>query len=135
MGYSKFSSFLLYPWKLHMLNHPPSFCFFHYSVFTVISDCNRLFDTSTFTHTVSQEYIIAIENTYLNGVFLKSKISIFHKRNLNPKVLKLIFNKTVCWCKLIFPNYSASNSVLYIVSFLVWKKPIQLFPSFMFLTA
>ena len=35
------------------------------------------FDKSTFTHTVSQEYIIAIENTYLNGVFLKSKISIF----------------------------------------------------------
>ena len=34
-------------------------------------------DETTFTHTVSQEYIIAIENTYLNGVFLKSKIYIF----------------------------------------------------------
>ena len=48
-----------------------SVCFFHYSVCTVISDCNHPFDKSTFTHTVSQEYIIAIENTYLNGVFLK----------------------------------------------------------------
>ena len=56
---------------------PPLFVFSHYSVFTAISDCNHPFDTSTFTHTVSQEYIIAIENTYLNGVFLKSKISIF----------------------------------------------------------
>ena len=55
----------------------PLFAFFHYSVCTVISDCNHPFDTSTFTHTVSQEYIIAIENTYLNGVFLKSKIFIF----------------------------------------------------------
>ena len=55
----------------------PLFVFSHYSVCTVISDCNHPFDTSTFTHTVSQEYIIAIENTYLNGVFLKSKISIF----------------------------------------------------------
>ena len=56
---------------------PPPSVFFHYSVCTVISDCNHSFHTSTFTHTVSQEYIIAIENTYLNGVFLKSKISIF----------------------------------------------------------
>ena len=53
------------------------FVFFHYSVCTVISDCNHPFDTSTFTHTVSQEYIIAIENTYLDGVSFKSKISIF----------------------------------------------------------
>ena len=44
---------------------PPLFVFSHYSVFTAISDCNHPFDTSTFTHTVSQEYIIAIENTYL----------------------------------------------------------------------
>ena len=51
--------------------------FFHYSVFTVIFDCNHPFDTSTCAHTVLQEYIIAIENTYLNGVFLKSKIFIF----------------------------------------------------------
>ena len=56
---------------------PLLFVFFHYSVCTVISDCNHPFDTSNFTHIVSQEYIIAIENTYLNGVFLKSKISIF----------------------------------------------------------
>ena len=54
----------------------PSVCFLHYSVSTVISDCSHPFDTSTFTH-VSQEYIIAVENTYLNGVFLKSIISIF----------------------------------------------------------
>ena len=60
-----------------ILSRSPSVYFFHYSVCTVISDCNHLFDTSTFTHTVSQEYIIAIENTYLNGVFLKSKISVF----------------------------------------------------------
>ena len=54
---------------------PSLFVFFHYSVSTAISDCNHPFDTSTFTHTVSQEYIIiAIEN---NEVFLKSKISIF----------------------------------------------------------
>ena len=77
-----FSSFLLYPWKSYILNPPPSpfpsVCFFHYSVCTVISDCNHPFDTSAFTHTtVSQEHIIAIENTYLNGVFLESKIYIF----------------------------------------------------------
>ena len=73
-----FNVFLLYPRKVHILNPAPlpTFVFFHYSVFTVISDCNHSFDTSTFTHTVSQECIIAIENTYLNGVFLKSKISI-----------------------------------------------------------
>ena len=43
--------------------HPFPLClfFFHYSVFTVISDCSHSFDTSTFTHTVWQEYI-AIEN-------------------------------------------------------------------------
>ena len=46
-----------------ILSRSPSVYFFHYSVCTVISDCNHLFDTSTFTHTVSQEYIIAIENT------------------------------------------------------------------------
>ena len=51
--------------------------FFNYSVCTVISDCNHPFETSTFSHTVLQEYIIAIENTDLNGGFLKSKISIF----------------------------------------------------------
>ena len=76
----KFSSFLLYPWNLHIINPPaiPSVCFFDYSVCTVISECNHPFDTSTFTHTVSPEYIIiAIGNIYLNGVFLKSKISIF----------------------------------------------------------
>ena len=59
----------------------PLFAFFHYSVCTVIYDCNHPFDISTFTHhtlydthhtllyTVSKEYIIAIENTYLKGVF------------------------------------------------------------------
>ena len=56
---------------------PSPSVFFHYSVCTVISDCNHPFDKSTFTHTVSQEYIIAIENAYLCGVFLKSKICIF----------------------------------------------------------
>ena len=65
------------------LSLPRPFFFFHYSVCTIISDCSHPFDTSTFTHTVSQEYIIAIENTYLNGDFLKSKI----KRNFNPKVI------------------------------------------------
>ena len=57
----------------------PIVCFFHYSVCNVrlISDCNHPFDTSTVSHTVSQEYIIAIENAYLNEVFLKSKFSIF----------------------------------------------------------
>ena len=40
------------------------FVFFYYSVCTVISDWNHPFDTSTFTHTVSEEHI-AIENTYL----------------------------------------------------------------------
>ena len=56
---------------------PSLFDFFHYSVYTVISDCNHPFNTSTFTHTVSQEYIIAIEDTYQNGVALKTKISAF----------------------------------------------------------
>ena len=55
----KCSCFLLYAWKFHILNPSllPLFVFFHYSVCTVISDCNHPFDTSTFTHTVSQEYI------------------------------------------------------------------------------
>ena len=44
---------------------PPLFVFSHYIVCTVNSDYNHLFHTSTFTHTVSQVYIIAIENTYL----------------------------------------------------------------------
>ena len=57
-----------YP-QLNLPHAPPLFVFFHYSFCTVISDCNHPFDTSTFTHTVSQEYIIAIENTYLNRVF------------------------------------------------------------------
>ena len=75
-----FQDFYFTPENSISLTLPPSPClfFFHYSVCTVISDCNHSFDTSTFTcHTVSQEYIIAIENTYLNGDFLKSKISIF----------------------------------------------------------
>ena len=78
----KFPSFLsTFPaWKFHILNPPapsPSVCFFffHYSVCTVIYDCQNPFDTSTFNHTVSQEHIIAIENTCL-GFFLKSRISI-----------------------------------------------------------
>ena len=94
----KFSVFLLSYWKFHIFNPPPPapfplclfffhhsvciivfsfsaivFVFFHYSV----SDCNHYFDMSTFTHAVWQEYIVAIENTYLSGVFLKSNISIF----------------------------------------------------------
>ena len=77
----KFSSFLLYPWKFHILNPPPfPICFlFHYSVCTIISDCNHPFDTNTFLPIKSHKniYIIAIENAYLDGVFLKSKISIF----------------------------------------------------------
>ena len=80
MGYSRniFKFFTLslkihYPWPYPLL---PLF-FFHYSVCTVISESNHPFDKSIFTHTVSQGYIIAIENTYLNEVFLKSKISIF----------------------------------------------------------
>ena len=44
---------------------PPLF-FFHYSVCTVISDCNHPFDKSTFTHTVSQEYIIATKFMWVN---------------------------------------------------------------------
>ena len=43
----------------------PLFVFFSYSVCTVISDCNHSFDTNTFTDTVSQEYIVATENKYL----------------------------------------------------------------------
>ena len=31
---------------------PPLFVFFHYSVYTIISDCNHPFDTSTFTHAI-----------------------------------------------------------------------------------
>ena len=56
----KLLSFLLYPWKFHIFNPfplPPLFVFFHYSVCTVISDCSHPFDISTFTNTVSQEYI------------------------------------------------------------------------------
>ena len=54
--------------SLTLLPLPPLFVFFNCSVCTVTSDCNPLFDTKTFTHTVPQEYIIAIENTYL-GLF------------------------------------------------------------------
>ena len=75
-----FLGFLLYPWKFHIINPPPlppRLFFFHYSVRTVICDCNHSFDKSTFTHTVSQEYIYCSWNTYLTGVFLESKISNF----------------------------------------------------------
>ena len=74
-----FQVFHFAPEKSIFLTLPPSplFVFFHYSVCTVISDCNHPFDTSTFTHTVSQKYIIAIAITYLNGVLLQSKISVF----------------------------------------------------------
>ena len=84
----KCSCFLLYAWKFHILNPSllPLFVFFHYSVCTVISDCNHPFDTSTFTHTVSQEYII-FENTNLNGVFWNQKFLFFHK---NISILKSI---------------------------------------------
>ena len=71
-------SFLLYPWKFHTNNPPtlpPLFVFFHYRVFTVISDSNHPFDTFD-NHSLTNTFI-AVENTYLNGVFLKSKISIF----------------------------------------------------------
>ena len=67
------SSFYFTPGNSISLTLPPAFSlclfFFHYSLCTIISDCNHPFNTSTFTHTVSQEYIIATENTYLNGVF------------------------------------------------------------------
>ena len=83
MGYSrKIFKFLLYPWKFIILN-PTSFplCLFFsisYSVCTVISDWNHPFDKSAFTHSLTRiHYIIVIENTYLNGVFLKLNISIF----------------------------------------------------------
>ena len=75
----KFLSFLLYSWKLHILNPPhpllPLFVFFYYSVGTIISDCNHPFDTSTFTHTVSQEYI------YCNWKYI-SEWSFFEIKNL-----------------------------------------------------
>ena len=81
--------FYFTPEKFHILNpNPllPVFVFFHYSVCTVISDCNHSFDTSTFTHTVSQEYINCDENTYLE-FFWNQTFLIFHKRNFNPKVV------------------------------------------------
>ena len=31
--------------------------------------------------------LLAIENTYLNGVFLNQKLIFLHKRNFNPKVI------------------------------------------------
>ena len=81
MGYSrKIFKFFTLHLKIHYPQPYPLpllFDFFHYSACTVISDCNHPFDRSTFTYTVSQEYVIAIENTHLNGVFLKSKSSIF----------------------------------------------------------
>ena len=51
--------------------------FFYYNVFTVIFDCNHPFDTSIFTHSLNKNTFLAIENKYLNGVFLRSKIFIF----------------------------------------------------------
>ena len=86
----KFSSFLLYSWKLHILNplppFSPLFAFFHCSVCTAISDCNHPFDRSTITHTALQEYIIATENTYLE-LFWNRKFLFSQKRNHNPKVI------------------------------------------------
>ena len=88
MGYSwKIFKLFTLPLKIHYPSPyrlPPLFVFFHYSVCSVISDCNHYFlDKSTFTHTVSQEYIIAIENTYLNRVFWNQKFLFFHKKNFN----------------------------------------------------
>ena len=48
--------------SLTLHTFPLCLFFFHYNVCTVISDCTHSFDTSTFAHKVSQEYI-AIENT------------------------------------------------------------------------
>ena len=75
----KFLSFLLYSWKFHILNPPPlpPLFFFHYSVCTVIFDWNHIFDISTFSIQFHKNTFIAIENTYLSGGFLKSKIYIF----------------------------------------------------------
>ena len=69
-----FLSFLLYPDNSISLTCPPPP---PYSACSVISDCNHSFDTSTFTHKFHKNTFIVIENAYLNGVFLKSKISIF----------------------------------------------------------
>ena len=44
------------------------------------------------------------------------KFIFVHKRNLNPKVI-IIFNKPVCWYNLIFPNFSAGNSVIFLTDF------------------
>ena len=68
----KLLSFLLDPWKFHILNPPPPsifplFIFFYYNVCTVISDCNHPFETSTFTHSLTRIHFIAIESKYLNG--------------------------------------------------------------------
>ena len=89
----KFSSFLLYSWKFHNLNPSlsplPLVWFFHYSVCTVISDSNHPFDTSTYTHTVSQEYIILLQlkiHIWME-FFWNQKFIFFHKRNFNPKVI------------------------------------------------
>ena len=70
-----FQVFYFTPENSLSLTLPPSpSVFFHYSVCTVISDCNHPFDTSTFTHTVSQEYI------YCNWKYI-SEWSFFEIKN------------------------------------------------------
>ena len=71
-----------------ILSLPPQFVFFHYSVCTLISDCNHPFDTSTFTHTVSQEYtLLQLKIHIWMEFFWSQKFLFFHKRNFNPKVI------------------------------------------------
>ena len=65
------------------LNLPPSpFVFFHYSICTVISDCNHP-SILLIKAPVSQEYIIAIENTYLNGFFFWIKNFYFSVKEIS----------------------------------------------------
>ena len=61
--------------------------FFHYSVCTVISDCNHPFDTSTFTHSLTRIHLLQLKIHIWMEFFWNQKFLFFHKRNFSPKVI------------------------------------------------
>ena len=110
--------FLQYPWKFHILNpvSPPLSLFFSITVCTVVSDCTHPCDTSIFIHSLTRIYLLQLKIHIWMKFSWNQKFIFVHKRNFNPKVI-IIFNKPVCWYNLIFPNFSAGNSVIFLTDF------------------
>ena len=82
---------------------PLLFVFFYDNVCIVISDCNHPFDTGIFTHSLTRIYLLQLKIHIWMESFWNQKFLFFHKSH------KLFFNKTVCWYKLIFLNFSSST--------------------------